>query len=90
MDVMNKLWIAVGAAAILAASSVAGYADEASGAISAIDPVAGTVTLADGALYVLPSVEDAASLEVGQEVTIEFEETGDGQLMATSISPTAG
>lgn len=84
---MNKLMVAAGAAALLAASAVASYAAEANGKIASIDPVAGTVTLADGSSYVLPSAEDAASLQVGQEVTITFEEGGDGKLMASSIEP---
>jgi len=82
---MNKLLAAAGAAAILAASSITGYAGEAKGTISAIDPAAGTVTLSDGATYVLPSTSDAASLQVGQEVNIIFEEGSDGQLMASEI-----
>jgi Cu/Ag efflux protein CusF len=84
---MRKLIVAVSAAAMLAASSLAAFAEEATGAITAIDPAAGTVTLADGNTYTLPTPEDAASLQVGQEVTITFEEGTDGSKMATEVVP---
>jgi len=84
---MRKLMVAVSAAALLAASSIAALAAEATGAITAIDPDAGTVTLADGNTYVLPAPEAAASLQVGQEVTITFEEGSDGSKMATEVVP---
>ena len=86
---MRKLMVAASAAALLAASSFAAFAEEASGAITAIDPAAGTVTLADGNTYTLPTPEDAASLQVGQEVTITFEEGSDGSKMATEVAPSS-
>ena len=62
---MKKLVIAAGAAVLLAMSSLAALADEASGSITDIDDSAMTVTLDDGNIYVLPSDVDPASLQVG-------------------------
>jgi hypothetical protein len=84
---MRKLIIAAGAAAMLAASTVSGWAEEAKGAISAIDPAAGTITLADGKVYKLPADFDAASLQVGQEVTVTFDAGADGTNTATAVTP---
>lgn len=84
---MRKLIIAASAAGFLAASTVAGYAAEASGAVTAIDPAAGTVTLADGNVYKLPAEFDAASLQVGQDVTITYDQGSDGSMQATDIAP---
>ncbi len=84
---MRKLIIAASAAAMLAASTVASLAAEAKGAITAIDPAAGTVTLADGKVYTLPAEFDAASLQVGQDVTIIFEEGSDGSMTASEVTP---
>ena len=67
----------------VAASTVAGYAAEAKGAITAIDPAAGTVTLADGQTYKLPAQFDAASLQVGQDVTITYDQGADRSNTAT-------
>jgi hypothetical protein len=79
--------VAASAAAMLAASSLSALAAEASGAITSIDAQAGTVTLADGNTYVLPTPEDAAALQVGQEVTITFEAGADGKNMASEVAP---
>ena len=84
---MRKLIIAAGAAAMLAASTAAGFAAEAKGAITAIDPAAGTVTLADGQTYKLPAQFDAASLQVGQDVTITYQQGTDGSMTATDVTP---
>lgn len=84
---MRKLIIAASAAAMLAASTVAGYAAEAKGAITAIDPAAGTVTLADGQVFKLPAEFDAASLQVGQDVTITYEQGADGSMAASAVTP---
>jgi len=84
---MRKIIIAAGAAAMLAASTVAGYAAEAKGAITAIDPAAGTVTLADGQIYKLPAQFDAASLQVGQDVTVTYDQGADGSMTATAVTP---
>jgi hypothetical protein len=84
---MHKLMVAASAAAMLAASTLAALAAEASGAITSIDAEAGTVTLADGNTYVLPTPADAASLKVGDEVTITFEAGADGKNMASQVQP---
>lgn len=86
---MRKLMVVASAAAMLAASSLSAFAEEAKGAITAIDPAAGTVTLADGKTFVLPSPTDAASLQVGQDVTITYEAGADGKLMATTVAPSS-
>lgn len=84
---MRKLFVAASAAAMLAASSFAALADEASGVIASIDMAAATVTLEDGKTYVLPATMDAATLEVGQRVQITYDEGADGKMTATEIEP---
>ncbi|MBZ0228880.1 MAG: DUF1344 domain-containing protein [Bauldia sp.] len=79
--------IAVSAAALLGASSLAALAAEATGAIASIDTAAGTVTLDDGQTFMLPSSVDAASLQVGQPVKIMYEQGSDGSNTATSVEP---
>lgn len=83
---MKSLMISASAAALLAASSLAALAAEASGAIASIDASAGTVTLDSGQTFVLPAGVDAASLQPGASVTITYEETGDGKMMASEVS----
>jgi Cu/Ag efflux protein CusF len=84
---MRKLMIAAGAAAMLAASSLSAFAAEASGAIKSIDATAGTVTLADGKTYQLPADFDAASLQVGQNVSITYDQGSDGSMTASAVTP---
>jgi hypothetical protein len=84
---MRKLMIAAGAAAMLAASSLAAFAEEAKGTIQSIDTAAGTVTLADGQTFKLPAEFDAASLQVGQDVTITWEAGADGAMEASAVTP---
>lgn len=81
---MNRLMIAAGAAALLAASSLSAFAAEVTGSITAVDPAAGTVTLDDGNTYVLPANFDLASLQAGAMVKIIYEEA-DGKLTITSV-----
>jgi Cu/Ag efflux protein CusF len=81
---MNRLMIAAGAAAILAASSFAASAAEVSGAITSVDAATGTVTLDNGNTYVLPADFDVASLQAGAQVTITYDEV-DGQLQITNV-----
>jgi len=83
---MRKLMIAAGAAALLAASTFAAVAADASGAITSIDTAANTVTLEDGKIYVLPMGFDAASIKVGDKVNITFDEA-DGKMTATEVTP---
>ncbi len=82
---MKKLVIAAGAAVLLAMSSLAALADEASGSITDIDDSALTVTLDDGNSYVLPSDVDPASLQVGDQVTVEYTKDADGNLVASTV-----
>jgi outer membrane lipoprotein SlyB len=84
---MKKLMIAAGAAGLLAMSTLTALADEASGAITSVDPTALTVTLDDGNTYTLPASIDAASLKVGEKVTIEFSKDADGKMTATAVTP---
>lgn len=86
---MKKLMITAGAAALLAASSLAALADEATGAITSIDMSAGTVTLDDGNTYMLPQDMNAAQLQVGEKVKVEFQKDNGGQLQASSVQPAA-
>jgi len=85
---MRKLMVTAGAAALFAASSLAALAAEATGAIASVDTASGTVTLDDGQTFMLPSSVDAASLQVGQQVTVTYEEGADGSMSATTIAPT--
>jgi hypothetical protein len=83
---MRKLMVAAGAAALLAASTISAFAAEATGAISSIDTTAGTVTLEDGTVYVLPAGFDAATISVGDQVKITYDEA-DGKMTATMVEP---
>jgi hypothetical protein len=83
---MRKLMAAAGAAAILAATSFGALAAEATGAIASVDATAGTVTLDNGSTYTLPSTVDAASLTVGSQVKITYDEA-DGKMTATMVEP---
>ena len=89
---MNKLMIATGAAALLAASSLTVLAAEATGMISSIDVTGGTVTLDGGKVYLMPTTVALADFKVGQKVKITFETLPPGDLMASAISlaPVAG
>jgi Cu/Ag efflux protein CusF len=84
---MRKLMIAASAATLLAVSSMAALAAEANGKIQSIDPTAGTVTLADGTTYQLPAQFDAASLQVGEQVTITYDQGSGGTMTATDVKP---
>ena len=84
---MKKLMVAAGAAALLAASSLLAVADEATGSITAVDPTAMTLTLDDGNTYTLPADVDAASLQVGAKVIIEFSKDDSGKMVATAVTP---
>ncbi len=84
---MRKFLVAAAAAGLLAVSSLAALADEASGAITAVDASAMTVTLDDGNTYQLPQDVDAASLQVGDKVTIEYTKQSDGSMAATTVMP---
>ncbi|MGH6923544.1 MAG: DUF1344 domain-containing protein [Propylenella sp.] len=83
---MHKLMVALSAGAMLAASTLAALAAEATGAIASIDPGAGTVTLDSGETFLLPEGFDAASLAVGDQVKITYEDEG-GQMKASDVAP---
>ncbi len=85
---MRRLMVTAGAAAVLAASSFAAFAAEATGAIASVDTTAGTVTLDSGQTFMLPSSVDAASLQIGEQVTVTYEEGMDGTASATTVTPT--
>lgn len=84
---MRRLMIAASAAALLAASSLAALAAETSGAIASVDAGAGTVTLDSGQTFILPPGLDAAALQVGENVTITYEVSADGKMMASAVAP---
>jgi Cu/Ag efflux protein CusF len=83
---MKKLMIAASAAALVAVSSLAAYAAEATGAIKSIDAASMSVTLDDGNVYTLPSGFDAASLKAGDKVTITYD-NANGKMTATAVVP---
>ena len=84
---MRKLMVTASAAAMLAGSAFAALAAEATGAIASIDTSAGAVTLDSGQTFTLPASVDAASLQVGQQVTVTYDEGSDGSMSATQIAP---
>ncbi len=86
---MKKLLIAAGAASLLAMSSMAAFADQASGTIQSVDPTAMTITLDDGNTYTLPQSVDAASLQVGEKVDIQFTKDSSGKMSASAVTPSS-
>jgi hypothetical protein len=88
-EIMKKLLIAAGAASLLALSSLAAVADEAQGSITSVDPTTMTVTLDDGNTYALPASVDAASLQIGEKVKIEYSKDANGKMNATAVTPSA-
>ena len=82
---MNKLMIAAGAAALLAASSLSAFAAEVTGAVTAVDPATLSVTLDDGNTYVLPADFDVAALTAGLQVTFTYEDI-DGTRTVSAVS----
>jgi hypothetical protein len=75
-------------AVMFAAAGVEVQAEEVSGTIQNIDAASHTVTLADGTTYLLPGVIDSASLQIGSNVTIEFETDAAGLRIARSAKLT--
>ena len=84
---MRKLMVTAGAAALLVASTFSVLAAEATGSIASLDTSAGTVTLDSGQTFMLSDAIDAGSLEIGDRVTVAYEEGMDGNITATTISP---
>lgn len=85
---MNRLMMAAGAAALLAASSFSAFAAEVSGQIVSIDAQARTVTLDDGKTYNLPQDFDVASLQQGEKVKITVDDAD--KMTITDVEPASG
>ena len=83
---MKKLMISAGAAALLAASSLAAMATDVTGSITAVDATSMTVTLDDGKVYSLPQEFDVATLKQGEKVLLSYQEQ-DGKLVITKVEP---
>ena len=84
---MRKLMVMAGAAALLAATAVSGFAAEATGTVASFNETAGTVTLDSGQTFKLASTIQVASLRLGEQVSIAYEEGENGNVTATKISP---
>lgn len=84
---MGKLMVAASAAFFLAVGSSGAFAEEMSGTISDIDVEVGSVTLDSGETFFLSEDVDIDALEIGESVTVEFEDGDDGDLIATGIEP---
>lgn len=86
---MRKLLVAAAAASLLSIATTAAYAEEMSGKIASIDAAAGTITLEDGSVIKLPASVDSASLTVGSDVKVTYDQKGaDGApTAATAVEP---
>jgi hypothetical protein len=71
---MRKLMITVAAAGLMSLASVAANAAELNGKIASIDAASGTITLEDGKMIKLPASVDAASLQVGSDVKVTYDQ----------------
>ncbi len=84
---MRKSLIALSAAALLGAVSVANAADL-TGTIKSIDTAAKTITLDNGQTFQLGTGVQASTLKVGEKVKVTY--TGSGASMqATAVAPAA-
>ena len=70
---MRKFMIATGAAALMAASSFGAMAFETRAVITSVDQSAGTVTIDNGATLQLPTGYDAADLNVGEQIMVDYD-----------------
>lgn len=84
---MRKLMVMAGAAVLLAATAVSGFAAEATGTVASVNEAAGTVTLDSGQTFKLASTIAVASLRLGEQVSVAYEEGDNGNVTATKISP---
>ena len=84
---MRKLMVTAGAAALLVASTFSALAAEATGAIASLNTSAGTVTLDSGQTFMLSESVDADALQIGDQVTVAYEEGADGNVTAISVAP---
>lgn len=84
---MRKSAIALAAAALLGAVSIAAAADV-TGTIKSIDRSAGTVTLDNGQTFMLSTAlkSQAANWKVGDKVKVTFDGSG-ANMSATAVSP---
>jgi hypothetical protein len=82
---MHKTVLALAAAALLGAVSVANAADV-TGTIKSIDTTAKTVTLDNGDMYKFPTTFDSAKFKVGEKVKVTYSGSGTG-MMASDIEP---
>ena len=78
-------WLAAGAAAFLAITSAAAFADQANGTIVSVDLTNSAVTLNDGKTYIIPQSVPAASLIVGDVVTITYTADSSGKMQASAV-----
>jgi len=78
---MRKSVIALAAASLLGAVSIANAADV-TGTIKSIDTTAKTVTLDNGDVFKFPTSFDAASFKAGEKVKVTY--TGSGTSMMAS------
>lgn len=85
---MRKLLVAAAAASLLSIATAAN-AEEMTGKIAGIDAAAGTITLEDGTVIKLPAAVDSASLKVGSDVKVTFDQKGEAgaPTTATMVEP---
>lgn len=85
---MRKLLVAAAAASLLTIATAAS-ADEMNGKIASIDAASGTITLEDGSLIKLPASVDSASLKVGSDVKVTYDQKGaaGAPTTATMVEP---
>ncbi len=84
---MRKSLVALSAAALLGAVSIANAADV-SGTIQSIDTSGKTITLDNGQTFQLGTDVDASTLKVGEKVTVTYTGSGDS-MQATAVAPAA-
>lgn len=75
----------IAAAALLTLSSAAALAAQAEGQIKSVNAEKGTITLDDGKSYKMPGEFDVASLEVGTEIIVNYDEVN-GERLVTDMS----
>ena len=85
---MRKILVAAAAASLLSLATVAN-AEELNGKIASIDAAAGTITLEDGSVIKLPESVDSASLAVGSDVKVTYDQKGaeGAPTTATMVEP---
>ncbi len=85
---MRKLLVAAAAASLFSIATAAS-ADEMTGKITSIDAAAGTIVLEDGSVIKLPASVDSASLKVGSDVKVTFDQKGTAgaPTTATMVEP---